>query len=436
MKLEAQNYVKKRLKLFRILLLLFPLLHSCKDSDSNENLFNPNAPVEVAAIIPETGTVALPLVINGKNFGSDKSKIKVYFDNVQAPVITAKNEHLYVLNPRQTGGEHTVKVIVEGKEGLLKEKFTYIVTSSVSTVAGSGEYDVIDGNALEAAFAAPDYIAVDDKGNILASDYRGRCLRLISTEENKVTTLFEGSGIYGLCFSPDFSTLHVGMEGSNIMSNEYNRNSSWLRTVVPNTIGLGYGTSATAIDSEGNVYYIGYMGEIAQKNSKTERISMIGQIPSDLIDIKADGDGVDYYAAYNPKDNHIYISTRYEHVIIRFEAGNESLKNGDFELYAGILGETGLNNGSRLNATFNTPRGMAFDSKGNMYIADSKNNVIRMINPEGRVSTFIGNPEGGHKDGALEEALFYRPYDVTISPEDFIYVADAGNYRIRCIAIQ
>ena len=220
------------------------------------------------------------------------------------------------------------------------------------------------------------------------------------------------------------------------MSNELDCNSSWLRSVVPNTVDMGYGTATTVTDSKGNVYYIGYKGEIAQKNIETETITVIGKIPSDLIDIEADGSGVDYYAAYNPKDNHIYISTRFENVIIRFEAGIKTLESDDFELYAGTLNQSGLNNGPRLNATFYEPRGMAFDSKGNMYIADSKNNVIRMINPEGEVSTFIGNPEGGHKDGSLEEALFYRPYDVTISPEDFIYVADAGNHRVRCIAIQ
>lgn len=436
MKLGRQNYVRKRLKFLGIFSLLFPLLFSCKDSDSAENQFNPNAPVEVNAIIPETGTVALPLVIHGKNFGADKSKIKVYFDDVQAQIITAKSEHLYVLNPRQTGGEHIVKVIVNDKEGVLKEKFTYIVTSSVTTVAGSGEYDVIDGNALEAAFASPEYIAVDDKGNIVASDYRGNYLRLISIEESKVTTLFEDGSIYGLSFSPDYSTLYIGMEGSSIMSNELDCKSSWLRSVVPNTIGMEYGSATTVTDSKGNVYYIGYKGEIAQKNIETEMITMIGKIPSDLIDIEADGSGVDYYAAYNPKDNHIYISTRFENVIIRFEADIKTLENDDFELYAGTLNQSGINNGPRLSATFYEPRGMAFDSKGNMYIADSKNNVIRMINPEGEVSTFIGNPEGGHKDGSLEEALFYRPYDITISPEDFIYVADAGNHRVRCIAIQ
>lgn len=443
MKSKAQNYVKwkERLWLFKVYILLLPLLFSCKGSDSGIDQFDPNAPVEVTAIIPETGLAALPLVIHGKNFGTDKSKIKVLFDNTEAQIITVKNEHLYLLTPRQSAGEHTVKVIVDGKEGVLSQKFNYIVTSSVTTVAGSGIQETDDGSALEANFAGPNYISVDDKGNILVSDYRGYYLRLVSLNDNKVSTLINNEdGVYGTCFSPDYSTLYVAIENKSKLANEFERNSSWLRTVIQNPFidkpGMSYGAPAVAVNSKGDVFYIGYMGGIVKKNRDTDQLSYIGQISSTLIDIEADGDGVDYYAAYNPKDDHIYISTKFDHVIIRFDTRKETLTSEDFEIYAGVLHSNGLNNGTRLSATFNSPKGIAFDSKGNMYIADSGNNVIRMITPEGHVSTLAGKPEGGHKDGAIEEALFKGPSDVTVSPEDFIYVADYNNYRIRCIAIQ
>ncbi|QIU93447.1 NHL domain-containing protein [Bacteroides faecium] len=433
LKEHIQAPLRKRLKRFCLYSLLFPLCFSCKDSDSTEEQFNPNNPVEVTAIIPKTGAVALPLVIHGKNFGNDKSKIKVLFDDVQAQVITAKNEHLYILNPRQTGGEHTVKVIVEDKEGILNEKFDYIVTSSVSTVAGSGEYNDNDGSALEASFPGPEYLSVDDKGNIFNSEYNGRRLRLISLNERKVTTLIENGDVFGSYFSPDYSTLYIGIESSSTLANELDCTSSFIKTVIPNTLEMKYGAASAAVDSQGNVYYIGYAGAIAKKDIKTGKLAIIGEIPEELV---GDYSGIDYYAAYNPKDNHVYISSRKTHIIFRFDASQVSLENGDFELYAGIFEHTGHNNGDRLQATFDSPKGMAFDSKGMMYIADTNNNVIRIINSEGKVSTFIGNSEGGYKDGSLEEALFYHPYDVTISPDDFIYVADYGNHRIRCIAIQ
>lgn len=326
-------------------------------------------------------------------------------------------------------------MVVEDKEGVLKEKFNYIVTSSVSTVAGTGSQGDKDGNALEATLAEPEYITVDDKGNIVITEYGGDYLRLISLDESKVTTLLVDEYTYSPCFSPDYKTLYVAIESSSLLANEYDCTANWARSITPNTYEMKYGCSALATDLKNNVYYIGYKGQIARKDINTDRISIIGSIPDNLINIKADGTGVDYYAAYNPKDNHIYVSTKYEHVIIRFEA-KESLEEDDFEIYAGQKAQKGLSNSTRLKSTFNGPRGMTFDSKGNLYIADSNNNVIRMINPEGVVSTFIGKPAGGHKDGSVEEALFNYPCDIAATPDDIFYVADCYNYRIRCIAIQ
>lgn len=434
MKLKAQFHSKRRKSSasFWLYLLLIPLCFSCKD-DSTEEQFDPNAPVEVTAIIPETGAVALPLVINGKNFGTDKSKIKVFFDNVQAQIITAKNEHLYLLNPKQTGGEHTVKVVVEDKEAVLKNKFNYIVTSSVTTVAGSGNFDDNDGSALEASFAGPEYISVDDKGHIINADYNGSYLRLISLNESKVTTLMTNQDTFGSYFSLDYSTLYVGIESSSILSKEFDCTHNFTSVNVINTFSeMSDGAPALIVDKKGDVYYIGYRGGIAKKDINTNKIIVIGKIPDGIVTKKT----IDHYAAYNPKDNYIYISHKSDHIIFRFPADKNPLEEGDFEIYAGQTENNGLKNGKRLEATFDGPRGMAFDSKGNMYIADANNNVIRMINPEGIVSTFIGNPTGGHKDGALDEALFKKPYDVAITPDDIIYVADYGNHRIRCIAIQ
>lgn len=438
MKLKAQFYSRRRKNsaLFWLYLLLIPLCFSCKD-DSTEDQFDPNAPVEVTAIIPETGIVALPLVIHGKNFGTDRSKIQVLFDDVQAQIITVKNEHLYVLNPRQTEGDHTVKVVVEGKEGVLEHKFNYVVSSSVATVAGSGEDTYKDGSVFEASFGkGPEYISIDDKDNIFSTENNGKYFRLISLNENKVTTLLSGKSTFGSSFSSDFSTLYVAIESnSSILSRELDCTANYSMKLIPNTFGddMYYGTPALTVDKEGNVYYIGYYyGTIVRKDIKTEELSILGYIPEDMLS----GTDEDYYAAYNPKDNYVYVSHKTDHIILRFPAGKDTLEDEDFEIYAGSSQNSGLKNGKRQEALFNKPRGMAFDSKGNMYIADTNNNMIRMINPEGIVSTFVGKPEGGHKDGALEESLFKNPYDVAISPEDFIYVADYGNRRIRCIAIQ
>jgi len=72
------------------------------------------------------------------------------------------------------------------------------------------------------------------------------------------------------------------------------------------------------------------------------------------------------------------------------------------------------------------------DSKGNVYVADTFNNRIRKIIPEGEVSTLAGG-KTGFKDGTGTEAQFNYPTGVAVDASDNIYVADAFNNRVRKI---
>lgn len=422
---------KRTSLLFCCLLLL--LYYACSDSDTSS--YNPNVPVQVNEIVPDSGTVAIPLVINGSNFGTDKSKIKVYFDDKEAVIITAQNEHLYVLNPKQSDGHHTVKVVVDKNEGALAKPFRYIVTSSVTTVAGSGEYEDIDGPALEAAFAGPDYLSVDDQGNILVTDYRHYKVKLVSQTDNKVTSLIDDEQIYGGCFSNDYTHFYVAIEDNVKLAHDYYRPGNWAHgLIINNNNDFSDYPCALAIDESDDIFAICYYGTFIKIDHSTHDIQILGNVPS-FVNAAGDGYGVDYYMTYNPHDKHLYISTRFDHIIFRVDSRKANFAEEDFEIYAGRIGGTGFTNGPRTSATFYAPRGMDFDSEGNLYVADYNNNAIRKITPEGIVSTYAGgNP--GHKDGVIEEAMFNGPADVSVSPEDFVYVADYKNYRIRCIAVQ
>lgn len=413
-------------------MLLF-LCYACKDEDSGGD-YDPNAPVVVTSVVPETGTISLPLVIHGQNFGTDRSKIKVYFDDVQAPIITVKNEHLYVLSPRQGDGQHTVKVVVDGKEGILKDKlFTYVVTSSVSTVAGLGAKGSADGPALEATFNNPSYLAVDNRNNIIVSDGKYASLRLISLNDNKVTTLLDDNHeCCGPCFSSDYSRCYVTTTKEGYLVYEFFPASNWNYETILNYPDSyeGYPCDIT-VDEEGTLYVIGYFGGLAKKTVDSSKFVEIGNVTDRFKSVGQ----TTMYIAYNPVDKYIY-GTNKTNVIFRFDSRKEKLIAEDYEIYAGVEGVAGLTNGERLTSTFNLPCGLAFDSKGELYVGDAKNNVIRKITKDGMVSTLTGQQAGGHKDGALEDALFSNPSGIAISPEDFIYVSDMYNHRIRCIAIQ
>ena len=97
-------------------------------------------------------------------------------------------------------------------------------------------------------------------------------------------------------------------------------------------------------------------------------------------------------------------------------------------------GTEGYAEGKGSVAAFNTPSGMAIDAAGNLYVADTGNNAIRKITPDGTVSTLAGDGLAGDKDGKGAGAQFNGPVGVAVDASGNVYVADTYNDRIRRIA--
>lgn len=96
-------------------------------------------------------------------------------------------------------------------------------------------------------------------------------------------------------------------------------------------------------------------------------------------------------------------------------------------------GTLGFANGDAKSASFSNPMGVAVDSSGNVFVADSRNNLIRKITPDGTVSTLAGSGKQGAADGKGAAASFFFPTALATDVNGNLYVADTQNSRIRKI---
>ncbi|MBL7999687.1 MAG: SMP-30/gluconolactonase/LRE family protein [Candidatus Kapabacteria bacterium] len=105
-------------------------------------------------------------------------------------------------------------------------------------------------------------------------------------------------------------------------------------------------------------------------------------------------------------------------------------KVGIVSTYAGSI--SGFADATGTNAKFYRPTGVAVDNNGWVYVTDQLNHKIRKISPDGVVSTLAGS-EKGYKDGASGEARFNSPSGIAVDKNGVVYVADFGNHTIRKI---
>jgi uncharacterized protein (TIGR03437 family) len=126
----------------------------------------------------------------------------------------------------------------------------------------------------------------------------------------------------------------------------------------------------------------------------------------------------------------VYIADRGNHAVRKVSAaGVITTVAGNGQVGSGGDG------GAATAASLNQPGGLALDSSGSLYIADTGNNRIRRVTPAGVISTFAGTgAEGADGDGgAAAQAQFATPVGLAFGPDGSLFVADAGNNRVRRI---
>ncbi len=126
----------------------------------------------------------------------------------------------------------------------------------------------------------------------------------------------------------------------------------------------------------------------------------------------------------------VYIADRDNHRVRRIDTtGNITTVAGNGE--QGFFGDGGL----ATSASLNTPTAVAVDASGNVYIADSNNNRIRVV-ANGNINTFAGNGNAGYSGdgGAATSASLYTPRGVAVDANGVVYIADTNNHVVRKVS--
>lgn len=246
-------------------------------------------------------------------------------------------------------------------------------------------------------------------------------------------------GPAGICLNPFNGDLYIADSVNNIVRKVEAATGNIYTVAGGGTTGLGDGGPAigamligpTGVSHDGTDLYIADLGNlrIRKVNGLTGIITTIagtgfpGLSPDGIFATTATLSGPYGVKVFRGE---IFIADRDDNVIRKIDPF------GKIWTVAGSVAGYTIDGGPATAAEFNLPSGVAIDGAGNIYIADKGNNVIRMINSSGMVSTFAGNHFAGNAgDGALAtNANLNTPSGIAWYAGS-LYIADAGNNRIR-----
>ncbi len=125
----------------------------------------------------------------------------------------------------------------------------------------------------------------------------------------------------------------------------------------------------------------------------------------------------------------LYVGDESAHVVRKIAT------DGSVSTLAGAPGQSGAKDGAGNAARFSSPRGLAVDARGNVYVMDTNNHAVRKITPEGVVTTFAGMlGEKGFADGSRATARFAGLRAAAFDAHGNLFVADSDNYAVRRVA--
>src|ERR1039458_1281738 len=277
----------------------------------------------------------------------------------------------------------------------------------VTTIVGNGSYGSADGTNSAARFGVPEGLAIDPQGSLYETGRSHTIRRITPVGTNWVVTTLAGS---------------AGNSGSTDGTN------STARFFYPG--GLAADVQGHVLVADSNNHTIRCLTQQGTNWVVTTIAGLAGQF--------GDVDGSNSTARfYYPQgiamgSNGVFYITDDDNYSIR------SLMPVGTNWVVGTIagsGGPGSNDGTNNIARFNSPRGVALTINGNAYVADQKNNTVRQLTPSGTnwvVSTIAGEAGiTGSADGTNVDARFSAPGALATDGSGNLYLADSGNNTIR-----
>lgn len=301
---------------------------------------------------------------------------------------------------------------------------------NISTIAGNcssfpctGNYAGDGGPATNAFLSGPSDVKFDSSGKLYIADTVNNRIRVVDLSTGIISS-FVGDGTSGYggdgsaitsdtveVYSPtgiafdSQGDLFIADTGNDVIREV--STSDIITTVAgSNTLGAGYTgdlgpatnaqlwfPSGVAVDAGGNVY-------IADPNNNEIRVLCA---------------------------NHTPIACK------SLAAGDINTVAGSYQMGAGYSGDGGPASAALLS----DPVAVALDAAGNLYISDSGNNVIRKIDTSGNISTVVGDGSGNSgasgDGGPATSALLNGPKGLALDASGYLYIADNLNCKIRVV---
>ncbi|HXP62031.1 MAG TPA: hypothetical protein VN829_16160, partial [Dongiaceae bacterium] len=310
----------------------------------------------------------------------------------------------------------------------------WMATTAAGTALPRGS---VDGAGTIAQFNYPFGVAVDTQGDVYVGDYGNNTIRLVTpggvvttlAGQPGIPGSNDGTGTNAQFNGPDGLALdtagnvYVADWGNHTVRKLTPSGTNWVVTTlagIAGAPGLANGSpgqfsypSGVAVDTNGNVYVAD------QGNDAIRKVTPAGAV-STLSTQFGGPSGV----ALDPSGN-VYVADRASHTIRRLTPA------GVMTVLAGSPNVPGWADGTNSTARFWYPYGIARDSAGNLYIGDWYNELVRKVTPVGTswvVTTLGGMPYANvYADGTGPVAQFGRACHVALDGAGNLYVADSGN---------